>query len=104
MKLINQTLLSLLTILIFGVSLFFSMSQASGQSEDKNKIQNEVRARLVFDVAKGFFIVENYKSAIDRLEEFSKLKKLTLLFLTLKIVDLLCVLNHIFLIQKKDKG
>ncbi len=73
MKLINQTLLSLLTILIFGVSLFFSMSQASGQSEDKNKIQNEVRARLVFDVAKGFFIVENYKSAIDRLEEFSKL-------------------------------
>ncbi|MEC9331110.1 MAG: hypothetical protein VX409_01630, partial [Verrucomicrobiota bacterium] len=73
MKLFNQAILSLWSLVILAVTLFFLLPQVAGQSEDKDKRQKEVRARLVFDVAKGFFIVENYKSAIDRLEAFSKL-------------------------------
>ena len=73
MKLFNQKLLDLWSLVILAVTLFLMLPQTAGQSEDKDKLQNEVRARLVFDVAKGFFIVENYKTAIDRLETFSKL-------------------------------
>ena len=73
MKLFNQKLLDLWSLVILAVTLFLMLPQTAGQSEDKDKLQKEVRARLVFDVAKGFFIVENYKTAIARLETFSKL-------------------------------
>ena len=73
MNLFKQTLLSLCGLTIYVVSLFFLVPQAVGESEDQDKLQKEVRARLVFDVAKGFFIVNNFSSAISRLEEFSRL-------------------------------
>ena len=73
MNLFKQTLLSLCGLTIYVVSLFFLAPQAVGESEDQDKLQKEVRARLVFDVAKGFFIVNNFSSAISRLEDFSRL-------------------------------
>ena len=73
MNLFKQTVMSLCGLTIYVVSLFFLVPQAVGESEDQDKFQKEVRARLVFDVAKGFFIVNNFSSAISRLEEFSRL-------------------------------
>ena len=45
MKLFNQTVLSLWSLAILAVTLFFLLPQVAGQSEDKDKLQKEVRAR-----------------------------------------------------------
>ena len=60
MNFFKQTLLCLCGLTIYVVILFFLVPQAVGESEDQDKLQKEVRARLVFDVAKGFFIVNNF--------------------------------------------
>ena len=73
MKLFCRAILNLWTLAALVLGLFFLLPQSNGQPDDTDSLQKEIRARLAFDVAKGFFLVENYRSAIERLEVFTKL-------------------------------
>ena len=73
MKLFCRAILNLWTLAALVLGLFFLLPQSNGQPDDTDSLQKEIRARLAFDVAKGFFLAENYRSAIERLEVFTKL-------------------------------